>query len=391
LRIISLVIEKYASPGNGLGFYQDKAVFVPQTAIGDEVLVSVEKEKKRYIIGRLEELVKPASGRRKVPCPHYLECGGCDLLHLPYSDQLGLKKDMLVEVLAGAGIQVVVDLVAVPEEFSYRHRALFRRNQETGAFGFLRRRSHQVADVSGCLVLAQGLRTLMKKLAVSKTLPEKMTTCYGLASSSGAFAAAADVGRNFQALSGIPESVTENYGFGDFELAASGFAQVNPAITRLMIRDLLRRCVDACEVAELYGGSGTFSLPLATIARHLTVYESDPAAAARCRRNAARNSLENVRLVSGRVEKKALPDSLDTLVVDPPRSGLQSLVIEKMVKSKASHLIYISCNPATLARDLVRLKAFDNGFALDSLSAYDMYAGTTHLEVMASLKRLNPA
>ncbi len=385
--MISVVIEKYAPPGNGLGFYQDKAVFVPQTAVGDEVLISLEKEKKRYIIGRLEKVVKPGPKRRKIPCSHYAECGGCDLLHLSYSDQLELKKEMLIQVLAGAGIRAEANMVAAPSEFNYRHRALFRRDQKTGDFGFLRRRSHQVAVVPDCLVLARGLTALLKELAASPTLPEKTTACYGLASSGGAFAAAADVGRNFQALPGIPETVTENYGFGDLELAASGFAQVNPAITRLMISDLLKVCSDAREVAELYGGSGTFSLPLATIARNLTVYESDHAAAARGRRNAARNGLENVRIVSGRAEKKALPDALDTLVVDPPRSGLQPVVIEKMVKSRASRLIYISCNPATLARDLARLKASDNGFTLDSLKAYDMYAGTTHLEVMASLKR----
>jgi 23S rRNA (uracil1939-C5)-methyltransferase len=385
--MISVVIEKYAPPGNGLGFYQDKAVFVPQTAVGDEVLVTIEKEKKRYIIGRLEEVVKPGPMRREVPCPHYADCGGCDLLHLSYRDQLELKKEMLVQVLAGAGIQVAVSMVAAPSEFYYRHRALFRCDQETGKFGFLRRRSHQVVAVPGCLVLTKGLTILLKELAASPTLPKKMTTFYGLASAGGDFAAAADNGRNYQAIPGIPETVTENYGFGDLELAASGFAQANPAITRLMINDLLQNCVDAREVAELYGGSGTFSLPLATIARNLTVYESDLDAAARGRRNAARNGLENVLVVSGRVEKKVLPEALDTLVVDPPRSGLQPVIIEKMVKSRAPQLIYISCNPATLARDLARLKAFDNGFRLDSLKAYDMYAGTTHLEVMAVLKR----
>ena len=80
--MISVVIEKYAPPGNGLGFYQDKAVFVPQTVIGDEVLISLEKEKKRYIIGRLEKVVKPGPKRCKIPCSHYAECGGCDLLQL---------------------------------------------------------------------------------------------------------------------------------------------------------------------------------------------------------------------------------------------------------------------------------------------------------------------
>ncbi len=387
MKTIPLVIEKYAPPGNGLGFYQEKAVFVPQTAVGDEVLISIEKEKKRYVLGRLEEVVKPGPKRRKVPCPHYAECGGCDLLHLSYSDQLELKKEMLLQVLAGAGIQALVKMVAAPDQFSYRHRALFRRDQETGDFGFLRRRSHQVAAVPDCLVLAQGLKTLLQELASLTNLPKKMMACYGLASSGGEFAAVVDGGRNFQVVPGIPETVTENYGFGDLELAASGFAQVNPAITRLIINDLLNQCSDAREVVELYGGSGTFSLPLATLAKDLIVYESDPAAAARGRRNAARNSMENVCFVSVRVEKKALPDSLDTLVVDPPRSGLPPLVIEKIVKSKASQLLYISCNPATLARDLARLKASDNGFTLDSLCAYDMYAGTTHLEVMASLKR----
>ena len=388
MKTISVLIEKYAAPGNGLGFYHDKAVFVPQTTVGDEVLVSLEKEKKRYIIGRLQEVLKPGSGRREVSCPHYMECGGCDLLHLSYKDQLELKREMLVQVLAGAGIGVEVDdMVAAPSQFSYRYRALFRRDPKSGKFGFLRRRSHQVAVVPDCLVLVSTLSTLLKSLELLPKLQEKAVACYSLASSGGDFALVAGCGRKFEAVPGIAETVTENYGFGDLELAASGFAQANPAITRLMIDDLLKCCSNSREVAELYGGSGTFSLPLATIAQNLTVYESDPAAAARGRFNAVRNGLDNVRVVSGRVEKKVLPGALDTLVVDPPRSGLHPNVVEKIAKSGAVKIIYISCNPATLARDLSRLKNFDKNLNLESITGYDMYAGTTHLEVMAVLKR----
>ena len=386
-KMISLIIEKYAPPGNGLGFYQDKAVFVPQTVVGDEVLITVEKEKKRYIIGRLEKIVNPGLRRRQLPCSHYAECGGCDLLQLSYGDQLELKNEMLLQVLAGVGISAAVQVIAAPSEFFYRHRALFRCDLKSGKFGFLRRRSHKVTVVPDCMVLAPAMKTLLERLSVLPKLAKNMSACYGLASAAGELAAAGGNGRNFREISGIPETVTENYGFGKLELAASGFAQANPSVTKLIISDLLQHCNDAGEVAELYGGSGTFSLPLATVARNLTVYESDPAAAARGRRNAVRNSLENVRVVSGRVEKKELPKDLDTLVVDPPRSGLQPVIIGKMVKSRAAQLIYISCNPATLARDLARLKAFENGFILESLSAYDMYAGTTHLEVMAVLKR----
>ncbi len=389
MKTISLCIEKYAPPGNGLGFYQDKAVFVPQTTVGDEVLVSVEKEKKRYIIGSLQNVEKPGPGRRQVPCPHYAECGGCDLLHLPYKDQLELKKEMLAQVLAGAGIEVGTNMVAAPEEFYYRHRALFRYDQKSGSLGFFRRRTHQVAAVPGCLVLAPALSQLLKSLLKSPELLGKTTSFYGLASSGGTFAAVSSAagGRKFKALSGIPETVIENYGFGDLELAASGFAQANPAVTRLLIFDLLKNCTKAGNVAELYGGSGTFSLALATIAANLTVYESDPAAVARGRRNAARNGFKNVRFISGRVERKSLPTALDTLVVDPPRSGLNPDVVEKIAQSPAAKIIYISCNPATLARDLDRLIKIDKDLTLESITGYDMYAGTTHLEVMAVLKR----
>ncbi|MBN2810047.1 MAG: class I SAM-dependent RNA methyltransferase [Deltaproteobacteria bacterium] len=386
-RLISVVIEKYAPPGNGLGFYQDKAVFVPQTAVGDEVLIRVEKEKKRYLLGSLAEIIKPGPDRRQEPCPHYAECGGCDLLHLPYSAQLALKKEMLNQVLTGVGITTSVKMVAAPNEFAYRHRAHFRRDPQSGNFGFLRRRSHQVATIPACLILAPALANMLENLSRAKGLSSAITACYGLAGSGGACAAAAENGHRLVAIPGYAESVMENYGFGELELAASGFAQANPAVTRLMLQDLSNVCRKEGTAAELYGGSGTFSLALANLVKDLTVYESDPKAAARGQRNVARNGLKNVKFVSGRVENKSLPANLDILLVDPPRTGLDAQVVEKIVHSRASKLIYVSCNPATLARDLGRLNNFADGFILKSLAAYDMYAGTTHLEVMALLER----
>jgi len=181
--------------------------------------------------------------------------------------------------------------------------------------------------------------------------------------------------------------VIENYGFGELELAAGGFAQVNPQITAIIIKDLLSHCADAAVIAELYGGSGTFSLALATVAAQLTVYESDLQAAARGRHNLKRNGFENVRFISGRVEKSKLKANLDTLVVDPPRVGLSPAVVEMIGKSSAAKIIYISCNPATLARDISRLKTISPNLTLKSIKAYDMYPGTTHLEVMAVLER----
>ncbi len=369
---------------------------MPRAVPGDELLVRVEKEKKRYIIGSLEEVVRPSPQRCQPSCCHYEVCGGCDLLQLSPADQLDLKRAMLLQVLTGAKIPEPVDepakIVASPDNHFYRHRAVFHCNSEKKT-GFLRRRSHQVVAVPECLVLAPGLKKLLLKLNdKAELLPDHLTNCYVLSSQNGDFAATGCRGRfragNLVSIKTIPQVVKEDYGYGELELAAAGFAQVNPRVVTLIIQDLINHCAGFDLVAELYGGSGTFSLPLAQVVKMLTVYESDADAVRRGRRNAARNQLQNIRFISGRAEKIVVNEPLDALVVDPPRIGLHAAVIENIVCcSPARKLVYISCNPATLARDLARLKVLSADFTLKSIKAYDMYPGTTHLEVMAVLER----
>jgi len=392
LQLISVTIEKYAPPGNGLGFYQGKAVFVAQAVVGDKLLVKIEKEKKRYIIGSLSEIIKAAPERCQPSCPHYEKCGGCDLLQLSYADQLSLKQDMLEQVLAGSGTLVPATVIAAPRTTAYRHRAIFHFDHDLRQIGFLQRRSHKVVPVPDCPILAPGLQKLLSEFSENpELLLSGISTCYALANSRGEYAAVGCRGRfsqrNLKVLKNISETVTEDYGFGELELAAAGFAQVNPQITAIIIKDLISHCADSDVIAELYGGSGTLSLALATVATQLTVYESDLAAAARGRHNLKRNGFENVRFIGGRVEKSKLKSNLNTLVVDPPRVGLSPAVVEMMARSSVAKIIYISCNPATLARDISRLKDLSPSLTLKSIQAYDMYPGTTHLEVMAVMER----
>jgi len=392
LQLIPLTIEKYAPPGNGLGFYQGKAVFVPQTVAGDKLLVQIEKEKKRYIIGSLYEVIEASPERCRPACPHYEKCGGCDLLQLSYADQISLKQNMLEQVMAGAGTIMPVTVITAPRTTAYRHRAIFHLNHDSQQIGFLRRRSHKVVPVPDCPILASGLHKLLAEFSENpELLVSGISTCYALANSRGEYAAVGCRGRfcqrNLKTLKNISETVIENYGFGELELAAGGFAQVNPHITAKIIKDLLSHCVDADVIVELYGGSGTLSLVLATVAAQLTVYESDMAAVARGRRNLKRNGFENVCFICGRVEKSKFKAKLDILVVDPPRVGLSPAVVEIMAESSAAKIIYISCNPATLARDISRFQDISPNLTLKSIKAYDMYPGTTHLEVMAVLER----
>jgi 23S rRNA (uracil1939-C5)-methyltransferase len=387
---ITLTIEKFAPPGNGLGFFQGKAVFVPLTLPGDRVEVGIEKEKKRHIIARLKKVVQAGELRRDPPCSHYQECGGCDLLHLDYADQVGLKLAMLKETLAGAGVVPQAPIRLLPDENAgagSRHRALFHYDSERRLFGFKPRRRHRVVAIDLCRALAPGLKSLLSELGRRQDLPASTTAVRGLAASSGSFAAVLVQGRKTRPLAGVADTVVEEYGWGKMELAAEGFAQANPAITRALIADLVASCPLNTEVAELYGGSGTFSLALASRTSKLTVYESDRRAAARARRNLAVAGAGRVNVVCGRVEEKNLSSSAATIVVDPPRTGLAPAVRQRIRQSRAENLFYVSCNPATLARDLDELLSGPEPFTLVSLKAYDMYPGTTHLETLACLSR----
>ncbi len=382
-----LTVEKFAPPGNGLGFHEGKAVFVSAAVPGDELEVTVEKEKKNHIIASLKSIVKASPERRQVACPVYMECGGCDLLHLDYSRQASLKLEMLGETLRRAGIGGDCRLIPAPRRQGWRCRARFHYDPELDRFGFRARRRHRVVPVGGCPALDEELKILAEKLARNGTLPSHATGASVLVSSRKEAAAVAWSGKQALALEGVATVVDENYGWGEMKLSAAGFAQANPGVVSLMLEDLKKHCPRVGNTLELYGGSGTFSLLLGAISRQVTVCEGDRAAAARGRENAARNGRDNIRVIPVPAEKMKFPAGVELLFVDPPRSGLSPLVREKILASRASRLVYVSCNPATLARDLAAFAQEVEGFRVQRLTAFDMYPGTTHLETIAYLAR----
>jgi 23S rRNA (uracil1939-C5)-methyltransferase len=191
-------------------------------------------------------------------------------------------------------------------------------------------------------------------------------------------------------LAGFPTALEEDYGVGEITLAAAGFAQANPLMTRKLLADLLAALPLERSLLELYGGSGTFSLALAARCRRLEVWESEAAALERNRRNLSRHGFGDVKLVRARVGAVRLPRDCEIVVLDPPRTGLPAGVVGELKASRAREIFYISCNPATLARDLSRLQAATAavpGFSLQTLRAYDMYPGTPPLELLAHLVR----
>ncbi|MCP4297464.1 MAG: class I SAM-dependent RNA methyltransferase [Proteobacteria bacterium] len=380
--LFEVKIEKYAPPGDGLGYYQGKAVFVPGTMIGDIVLVSPVKTRKNHILARVIKILTPAEKRIEPRCPHHELCGACSLLHMELEDQLDLKKAMLLEMLERNHLNVNPVLEPAPSNDNFRYRA--QLSYKEGTLGFSQRNSHQVVAVPDCRVLSQGIKEAMKRLPLNRSKNQEFRL---LESRSNPSVAAAIVGgKKVTIVPGFPGSVIENYGFGEIELKCQEFAQSNPEVTGKVLETILKNVDESHRVTELFCGSGTFSIPLAMKTKQVFAYEHSREAIRMAKKNARLQDLQNIEFQALDLNKKDINKQVEIIVTDPPRIGMSPSTLKKIIDSTASRIVYVSCNPSTMIRDIKTLTQ-KGRFVLEEIIGFDMYVHTTHLEVVGILNR----
>ncbi len=377
-----LEITKFVPPGDGQGIHNSKTVIVPGTAPGDVVRVYSLKENKNSISAALQEVLTSSTDRCDPPCPHFHLCGGCSLMHLNYERQQDLKSQMLSEVLKSNGIDSRPSLFPSPTSFNFRYKTRVRC--VNGRLGFSERYSNRVVEIPECKILSRDISSALLQIS---SLGRANTEFHLLQSQhTGEVAVSVLEGNSLVPLPGFVSSIEEDYGFGPLTLHSHGFAQSNPFVTTEIIRDLQAACLNAERVLELFCGCGTFSLVLAGLASRFYGHDVSPLAIQTAKLNFERLHLLNGEFKAGDLNRlKKLPIA-DTIVVDPPRKGMGKHVCRLINRSKAAKLVYVSCNPASLARDIRELIG-QGGFKLDVLKGYDMYCHATHLELLAVLSR----
>jgi 23S rRNA (uracil1939-C5)-methyltransferase len=415
----SVRIDSIAAGGEGVGRLPDgRTVFVHRTAPGDVAVVKLTKRAKRWGRGRLVTLTSPSAHRREPPCVHYSRCGGCTLQHLPYPDQLEQKRRIVEDAFRRIGkVDVSVEsVVPSPREFGYRSRATFelRRVREGGVeAGFHElHRAERILDVGPeCLLLNEGLRASWESLRAgwgpgARYLPggprihltlRQMADGAVLVVKGGR-----DPGSPDRLLEAVPEirSVWWTVG-GDrprllageplatawragsrFDLAGSGFLQANPEAADDLWNIVVREVgpVRDRSIVDAYAGVGVYGRALARLGARVTAIEADPDAVDTARRDPP----ETLRVTHGRVEEH-LRDALpaDIVLLNPPRVGLSDTVPAQLSSAPAGRLVYVSCNPATLARDAARLTT---AYRLTRAQAVDLFPQTAHVEVVATFE-----
>jgi 23S rRNA (uracil1939-C5)-methyltransferase len=417
---LTVRIESIAAGGAGVGRLPDgRAVFVQRSAPGDLALIELTAEKRRWAKGRLVKLLEPGPERRSPPCPHYLHCGGCTVEHLEYKAQLEAKANIVQQALRRIGGVAALspDVTPSPNEFRYRNRISFTLLRVTGSrviAGFHDiDRPDRVVDISGaCLLPEPGIAAAWQKLranwgegaALLPSGPELRLTLranrqqqISLVIDGGCSAGQPDrlrevvpeltsiwhrnqAAAQHKLLAGS-ESFPEIWQEEDVSLSGAMFLQVNRAVAEQLEEHVLARALayGSQSAVDAYCGIGLHARRLARQGVSVVGIELDPAAIAEAQRAAP----PNAKFLAARTEDvlaEVLPT--DLVIVNPPRAGLAEPVTHILNQQPPAHLIYVSCDPATLARDLARLMP---RFQLQATRCFDLFPQTTHVETVAEL------
>ena len=425
--IKDLEITTLVHGGRGLGRIDGKAVFVPMTAPGDRVNCRAVRSKASYIEAELVSVVEPSAHRREPPCPYFDRCGGCQWQHLAYSSQTSWKEKIFCAQMLRSKIaaeECLSPIVPAPDEWHYRNRVQFKCHMtENGlVIGFYRPNSHFVVDIKRCLLLPaqiQQVLSLLREELPEAPCPDHIPQVDVACGDDGAlrvllhvlpkarhqlrpwlqgFAQRHQINACLQ--SGRKDTIEAVHGETDLsvlvdqpplilEYGPGSFAQVNPAQNRRMIAEMLAilDLQGTEDVLELFCGMGNFSLPIARRAGRVTGVEEYAPAVASAIKNAAANNLRNLVFHAADAASTMVSRNqghLDLVVLDPPRSGNYQASRE-ILRAGPQRVLYISCDPATLVRDLAPL--VHHGYQVLSARAFDVFPQTWHIESMTLLAR----
>ncbi len=444
-KLIEIEISDLSNSGDGVGRFDNRVVFVPDTVIGDRALVRLVRVKPQYAYGKLNQILQPSSHRIPPKCIVADKCGGCQWQHIDYEYQLAAKRQQIIQVLkriGGFSQPNVAPIISTNSPLGYRNKASYplglSSTKELQA-GYYRKGSHQIVNLNKCPVQDSRLNPLLAE--VKKDIQEQSWSIYNetthrgqlrhlslrigkrtgeilltLVSTDwhlkGIYEQAQTWLQRYPELVGVclnynPRQTNAIFGkqtrcvagrgylreiFADLELQLRPhtFFQVNTEAAEALLEVIADRLdLHNRVLIDAYCGIGTFALPLAQKVARVIGIEVQSEAIKQARLNADINGIANVSFVIGAVEK-VLPQlevKPDVVILDPPRKGCDRSVIETLLSIQPSHLVYISCQPATLARDL-QLLCSQGSYQLTGVQPADFFPQTAHVECAAFLRLL---
>lgn len=417
-------IENLSYSSYGVLKKDGKVIFVPYTVTGDVISYKLLKDKKTFSEGRLIEILNSSPNRRKPLCPYFGKCGGCQWQHVKYEYQLLSKKKItgdLLERIGKISEPPVKEINAGESEWYYRNRVRFQIGvaKNNINFGFAVYNSNEVVDIETCYIVKKPIVELLKKIRMLKdelvglydfevyySELEDNFIFYGITRSVTALNNIRRLPELFKGgiffdkkskrslniktpfLNYTLKTTNSNY---TLKVMAGGFLQANQFVNTKILNTLIEEfnnCKDL-KLLELYAGCGNFTIPLSKLFKHVVAVEGSHVSVQALEENLYRNNIINVMAIKNDVKEEVIKNfnlkrTYDVVLIDPPRIGAKEIVTY-LPHLGVNTIVYLSCNPSTLARDLQIL--INSGFSLEKVIPFDMFPQTFHIEALAILKR----
>ena len=391
-------IKRLNHQGLGIGYINDKVTFILDALPGEEVLCEVIEEKPKYNIAKLVEIVKKSSERVEPFCPYFLVCGGCHLAHLSYEKTLEFKKEKVENIFHSFDI-LEIEVVENAKPLNYRNKITLK--VKNSKIGFYAKNSHKLIEVGSCSLAKESINRVIDRL---KCLGIKDGEIIIRANSNDEVLIIIKTKDkvNFREndfvgvkLVGVILNNKVIYGVNFlyerlhnllFKISFDAFFQVNYDVTDKLFTILDKNISSTNVVLDLYSGVGTLGIIASNKAKQVYSIEIVKNAVLDNIQNIKLNKRTNIYPLLGDAKKvlKEVRDSFDTIIIDPPRSGLDKNSLELLLNSKAQRIIYISCEPLTLKRDLSELT---RKYEIEKFYILDIFSYTYHVESMVVLNK----
>lgn len=403
-----VLITRFDHQGRGIGKIGDKIVFVPFAIPEDEVQIKITKNKKNFYEGSIINYVKKSEKHTHQLCPYYKECGGCDLRHIGYDEQLKFKENKVKDIIKKfVKDDVLINSILGCDDYDfYRNKLTLKVNKK---LGFNKKNTHDIININECLIADKKINKLIKivnelnleciesvVIRCSRFTPLQMVVFYvkkgykfneNLEKLKECVDTIVVIQNNKEYIVSGKGNIIERLNNLSFKISPTSFFQVNSLQTLKLYNLVLEKCqLSGKEIVyDLYAGTGTIGLFLSHECKKIISIEINKEAVKDALENIKINNIKNVVTFSGDVSEliKLQTEKPNIIVVDPPRSGLDKITIENIIRLNPNKIIYVSCDPITLARDLNLLK---EKYDIKEITPVDMFPNTYHVECVCVLK-----
>ena len=392
------IIEKLDDFGRGITYVNNKITFIPKCINGDEVDFIITEEKKKYFLGKLNKIIKKDSEHIDSKCPFYQDCGGCCLQNLEYEKTIEFKKHKIENLLKRNKINFNnITITKNPSPYNYRNKITLKIKD--GIIGFYEEGSHKIVSINHCLLAKAEINKVIELLPFLNIINGEITIRCNYKNEILLIITTKEEVKISKALvelinivgiilndkvvykkSSFIDKINDIY----YEVSFDSFFQVNPFVTSLLLNKIKANLENSSMVYDLYCGVGTISLAIASKCKKVIGIEVVKNAVINATKNKTLNNISNAEFIlkdlSSGVKENFVPD---TVIVDPPRSGIDKKTILWLKNIKPQKIIYVSCDPNTLVRDLKILDEYN----IKSLDLFDMFSYTYHVESVTLLQR----